>query len=145
MFVALGPSIARYLTVHCGLEVDLATNEECLDQSGALWKEKDRVLQELRDAKGEHDKAAVFRATLTPALRRGNEQMIRILSQALGMQEVPKMEDLRVKVREKHLIVTTLILKLTGKIQYHFPEVILFVGQGVPPDLGVLWRPAQTL
>jgi len=138
MFVALGPSIARYLTVHCGLEVDLATNEECLDQSGALWKEKDRVLQELRDAKGEHDKAAVFRATLTQALRRGNEQMIRILSQALGMQEVPEMEDLRV-------IVTTLILKLTGKIQYHFPEVILFVGQGVPPDLGVLWRPAQTL
>jgi serine/threonine protein kinase len=132
-------------TVHRVLEVDLAMNEECLDQSGTLCKEKDRVLQELRDARGEHDNAAVLQDTLSPALKSGNEPMIRKLSQALGMQEVPTLEGLRRNVREKHLILTTVILKLTGNIQYHFPEVILFVGQGLPPDLGVLWRPAQTL
>jgi hypothetical protein len=66
--------------------------------------------------------------------------MIRSLSQALGMQEVPTLEGLRRKVREKLLILTRIIWKLTGKIQYHFPEVIFFVGQGLPPDLGVLWR-----
>jgi hypothetical protein len=64
--------------------------------------------------------------------------MVRNLSQALGMKEVPTLQGLRRNVREKHLILTTVILKLTGNIQYHFPELILFVGQGLPPDLGVL-------
>ena len=122
------------------LQVDIAINEECLDESGTLCKEEDRVLQELRDARGEHDTAAVLQGTLLPALRSGNEPMIRSLSQALGMQEVPTLEGLRRKVREKLLILTRIIWKLTGKIQYHFPEVIFFVGQGLPPDLGVLWR-----
>jgi len=36
------------------LEVDLAMNEECLDHSGTLWKEKHHILQELRDARVEH-------------------------------------------------------------------------------------------
>jgi hypothetical protein len=125
-------------TVHRVLEVDLAMNEECLDQSGTLCKEKDRVLQELRDARGEHDNAAVLQDTLSPALKSGNDPMVRNLSQALGMKEVPTLQGLRRNVREKHLILTTVILKLTGNIQYHFPELILFVGQGLPPDLGVL-------
>jgi serine/threonine protein kinase len=140
---AHGAAFEQLTTVHRGLQVDLAMNEECLAQSGALWKEKDRVLQELRDARDDHEQAEEDQATFTPALRRGNEARIRILSQ--GMQEVPTLEGLRRNVREKHLIFTTVILKLTGKIQYHFPEVILFVGQGLPPDLAVLWRPAQTL
>ena len=63
----------------------------------------------------------------------------------MGMQEVPTLQGLRRTVREKHLILTTVILKLTGKIQFHFPEVILYVGQGLPTDLGVLLRPAQML
>jgi hypothetical protein len=35
--------------------------------------------------------------------------------------------------------------KLTGKIQDHFPEVIVYVGYGLPPELGGLWRPAHSL
>ena len=132
-------------TVHRVLEVDLGMNEDCLDESGTLWKEKDSVLQELRDARGKHDTAAKDEATLTPYLRCGDEARIRSLSQALDMQEVPTLEGLRRNVREKHLILTKFMLKLTGQIQYHFPEVILFVGLGLPPDLGVPWRPAQTL
>ena len=36
-------------------------------------------------------------------------------------------------------------MQLTSKIQRHFPEVILYVGQGLPPDLGLLWQPSQSL
>jgi hypothetical protein len=43
-------------------------------------------------------------------LRNGNEARIRILSQ--NMQEVPTLEGLRRNVREKHRIVTTVILEL---------------------------------
>jgi hypothetical protein len=131
--------------VHRVLEVDLPMNEECLDESGTLWKEKDRVLQDLQDARGGHDKATEDQVTLTPSLRSGNEARIRTLSLEMGMEKVPMLEGLQSNVREKHLIVTTVILKLTGKIQYHFPKVILFVGQGLPTYLGVLWLPAQTL
>jgi hypothetical protein len=103
------------------------------------------VMQEFRDARGEHDKAVEDQETFTTSLKRGNEARIRTLSQALDMEELPTLEGLRRKVPEKYLIVTTVILKITGQIQYLFPEVIFCVGQGLPPDLGVVWRPAQTL
>ena len=135
----------QLMTTHHMLEVDLAMNEECLDHSGTLWKEKHHILQELRDARVEHCNATRLQETLMPALRSGDEPFILTLSQAMGMQEVPTLQGLRRTVREKHLILTTVILKLTGKIQFHFPEVILYVGQGLPTDLGVLLRPAQML
>jgi hypothetical protein len=50
-------ALEQLTTVHRGLQVDLAMNEECLDESGALWKEKDRVLQKLRDARKDHEQA----------------------------------------------------------------------------------------
>ena len=66
------------------------------------------------------------------------------------------MRDLRQRVQEAQQTLTSQNLKLTNGIkhprtgkdyclQHHFPEIILFVGQGLPPDLGVLWRPAQSL
>jgi hypothetical protein len=32
-----------------------------------------------------------------------------------------------------------------GEIQQHFPEVVLFVGKGLPSELGLLWRPSRSL
>jgi hypothetical protein len=72
------------------------------------------VMQELRDARGEHDKAVEDQETFTTSLKRGNEARIRTLSQALDMEELPTLEGLRRKVPEKYLIVTTVILKITG-------------------------------
>jgi hypothetical protein len=50
-------ALEQLTAVHRGLQVDLEMNEQCLDESGALWKEKDRVLQELRGARKDHKQA----------------------------------------------------------------------------------------
>jgi serine/threonine protein kinase len=55
------------------------------------------------------------------------------------------LEDLQHNVRESLAHITNATFELTGEIQEQFPEVVLFIGQGLPPDLGALWRPPQSL
>ncbi len=142
--VVVGDAAPTALVLACSESIPWIVRARA-SRSFSIRSYRFRVLQELRDARGEHDNAAVLQDTLSPALKSGNDPMVRNLSQALGMKEVPTLQGLRRNVREKHLILTTVILKLTGKIQFHFPEVILYVGQGLPTDLGVLWLPAQML
>jgi serine/threonine protein kinase len=37
------------------------------------------------------------------------------------------------------------MMKLTGEMQHHFPEVILLVGKGLPSELAPLWRPSRSI
>jgi hypothetical protein len=61
------------------------------------------------------------------------------------MEAVPTLGDLRRTTREKLKMLTKVTAELTGEIQRHFPEVIFYVGDGLPPELGALWKPAQSL
>ena len=128
---------------HQRLERDLAVHEACMDGSGELSKEKEQVVRDLCHAHDEHKKATKMLKTLSPWIDGENEEMLRVVSTALGMHEVPSLDDLRRNTREKLNVLTENTRKLTGKIQHHFPEVIVYVGYGLPPELGGLWRPAH--
>ena len=71
--------------------------------------------------------------------------MITVVAQEFGLQGEATLEKLRSDARRARNDLTIQTVQLTGEIQRHFPEVILFVGQGLPPDLGSLWQPAQSL
>ena len=93
---------------------------------------------------------------LAAALDGGDQEEIDGALQLMKLPADTTMRDLRRRLQQSQETLASKTLKLTSGIkhprtgkdhclQYHFPEVILFVGQGLPPDLGVLWRPAQTL
>ena len=74
--------------------------------------------------------------------------MIRIQAKVFGLQDVPTdklMDRLRQDVKEASGGLTTAMMKLMGEIQQHFPEVIFFVGKGLPSELGLLWLPSRSL
>ena len=116
-----------------------------MDGSGELSREKEEAVRNLCHAHDEYQTATENLNTLTPLIHGRNEQRVRKVSAALGMQEVPSLDDLRRNTREKLDVLTENTRKLTGKIQDHFPEVIVYVGYGLPPELGGLWRPAHSL
>jgi hypothetical protein len=55
------------------------------------------------------------------------------------------MNRLRQDVKEASDGLTAAMMNLIREIQQHFPEVILFVGKGLPSELGLLWRPSRSL
>ena len=138
-------ALQHLVQVHRQLEEDLGVCEECLDGSGLQYKEKDAVVQTLRDARKKHENAQLALEALTPWIKGGNQRMIKVVSQEFGLQGEVTLKKLRSDARTTLNDLTIQTLKLTGEIQRHFPEVILFVGQGLPPDLGSLWQPAQSL
>ena len=138
-------ALQHLMQVHRQLEEDLGVCEECLDGSGLQYKEKDAVVQTLRDARKKHENAQLALEALTPWIKGGNQRMIKVVSQEFGLQGEVTLKKLRSDARTTLNDLTIQTLKLTGEIQRHFPEVILFVGQGLPPDLGSLWQPAQSL
>jgi hypothetical protein len=133
----------------CGmLEADLKEHEECLDSSGRLSKKKDTLVAELQAARALHDDKAEALETLTAVIRNGNEVRIRKRAEEYGLQDVPSdqlMTRLRQDVKEASGGLTAAMMKLTGEIQQHFPEVILLVGKGLPSELGPLWRPSRSI
>jgi hypothetical protein len=139
----------RHAVEVCGmLDADLKEFEACLDSSGLLSKEKDELVQKLQAARILHDDKLEALAALTPAIKNGNELRIRSIAQTYGLQGVPTVElmsKLRQEVNAASRDLTTVMLQLTGEIQHHFPEVILLVGKGLPSELGLLWRPSQSL
>ena len=149
-------AVKHLVQVHRMLDNDLDMNEECLDESGVLSKEKDGAVRELREAKEIHKKSLRAMRMLASVMDGGDQEEIEGVLQVLKLPADTSMRDLRQRVQEAQQTLTATTLKLTSGIkhphsgkdhclQQHFPEVILFVGQGLPSDLGVLWRPAQTL
>jgi hypothetical protein len=137
-------AIKGLLQVYRMLEEDIRLNDECLDSSGKLSKDKDHSVLELRKARAEHKKALGDLSMLKTVMERGEEQTLRFL-QFLNLPQNTTLSDLQHSVRVSLKHVTDATFKLSGEIQAHFPEVVLFIGQGLPPDLGALWRPPQSL
>jgi len=141
----------RRIQLYSMLEKDLEVNTECLHQddiSGRLCQRRDAAIQELRNAKGVHATSMVSLESLTPVIKGGNKNLIKALAKVFDLQDVPTDElqgKLRRDIRSSHDILTTATQILTGEIQLHFPEVLLFIGQGLPLELGPLWRPVQSL
>ena len=137
-------AIKGLLQVYRMLEEDIRLNDECLDSSGKRSKIKDQSVLELRKARDEHKKALRDLSMLKTAMEEGEEQRLGIL-QLRKLPENTTLEDLQQNVRESLAHITNATFELTGEIQEQFPEVVLFIGQGLPPDLGALWRPPQSL
>jgi len=136
------------------LEKDLEMHTACLDSkdsggiTGHLCQQRDVVLQELREAREVHTKSMMSLQSLTPVIEGGNETQIQAFAQMFGLLGVPTnelQEKLRRDVRVARDTLTTASQNLTGEMQRHFPEVVLFIGQGLPLELASLWRPAQSL
>ena len=138
-------AVRTLMRVHDMLEQDLKVKDECMDGSGILSKKKDDLVKKLLNAHGKFKDAVTAQDTLTPLLNAGNESMSRAVSQALEMATVPTLGDLRCNTREKLKALTNITAELTGEIQHHFPEVIFYVGDGLPSELGALWQPATSL
>ena len=82
---------------------------------------------------------------LTEAQDGGDADEIAGILHTMKLPAGTTVKDLRQRVQESHRSLTAKTLQLTiGSVQHHFPETILYVGAGLPPDLAVLWRPAQT-
>jgi hypothetical protein len=116
------------------VEEDIRLNDECLDSSGKRSKDKDQSVLELHKAREEHKKALTDLSMLKMAMEEGDEE------QKLGILKLRKLpgnttlEDLQRNVRVSLEHIADATFKLSGKIQAHFPEVVLFIGQGLPPD-----------
>ncbi len=110
-----------------------------LADEGALALARQEALQALKSARDEH-KAATLTLQMA-ALFQGKEEMAR----AMGFPAVPGLNESRCRVQAAAAALRIATVRLTGELQGFFPEVILFIGQGLPAELGALWRPAQTL
>jgi len=137
-------AIKGLLQVYRMLEEDIRLNDECLDSSGKRSKVKDQSVLELRKARVEHKKALRDLNMLRTAMEEDEEQRLGIL-QLRKLPENTTLEDLQRNVRVSLAHITDATFTLTGEIQEQFPEVVLFIGRGLPPDLGALWRPPQSL
>ena len=121
------------------LEAAIERSKQCEHSQGKLAKEKNRIVEQLKNAREKHNVAA------------GMEQMAVLLQvndaliSAMRLTVAPDLEESRQKVREAAAMLTATTVQLTGEMQQFFPEVILFIGKGLPPELGALWRPAQVL
>jgi len=138
-------AIKGLLQVYRMLEEDIRLNDECLDSSGKRSKEKDQSVLELRKAREEHKKALGNLSLLKIAMEEGDEE------QKLGFLLLRKLPgnttlvDLKRNARVSLEQVTDATFKLSGEILSDFPEVVLFIGQGLPSDLAALWRPSRSL
>jgi hypothetical protein len=145
-------AMRRVVQVYRMLEEDLKQYEECLKGSlsrfrraGQLAKEKDELVKDLCNARKVHKKKSIDLILLRTVMETGDAKEARNLLQARKLPVDTTLETLRRETRAAFEDVTTVMLKLTGRIQYHFPEVSLFVGKGLPSELVALWRPSQSL
>ena len=142
---AQSAAVQRVVNVERMLQMELTENEECVDDSGRRSREKDAALESLRKARELHAQKSTALESLAPVLNMGNETVIRNVASALGLDGVPTLQGLRHDARVASDNAAAAVFNLTGSIQLCFPEVTLFLGPGLPPDLGMLWRPALSL
>jgi len=146
-------SMQRFVKVYHCLGKDLEMHERCLnDTPGQLYAQKDRVIKELCDAKQMYAKSIRSLKLLTIAIEGGDEDEIEDVTSSVmkrfGLQKMPDKDlqkSLRHKIRSAYNDVTTATQTLAGEIQRHFPEVILIIGNGLPSELGSIWRPIQQM
>jgi tRNA A-37 threonylcarbamoyl transferase component Bud32 len=131
------------------LQEEIRLNNECLDNSGTRSKDKDKAVLELRKAREEH-KALTDLSMLKKAREDGEEKQklgvlgILKVARVLGIWKVASvMCSSETRISLEHI--TDATFKLSGEIQPDFPEVVLFIRKGLPPDLAALWRPPQSL
>jgi hypothetical protein len=153
------------------LEEDIRVNAECLDSPGKrsgypratfprafpraiktrLVVQKDEAVRELCQAREEHKKALKTLNKLKPLLEGDEKQTLSFhlefsfLCILQNMSVNIKLVDLQRNVQVSLRRITDATFKVSGEIQAHFPEVVLFIGKGLPPDLAALWRPPQSL
>ena len=129
------------------LQQHLSVTEACIDTSGTLSKEKDDAVAELQAARRAHDEAQETLEVLTPVIKGGNDVKVRAVAMALGRVDEGNvsLEALKKEVGAAQERLTSATVKLSADLGFHFPEVILFVGLGLPAELGMLWRPNQSL
>jgi len=143
-------ALTRLIEVYHHLGSNIEIDEKCfIDTPGQLYAQKERVIKELSDASRIHARTIRSLKTLTIAMEGGDEDEIqRMVTYVMNGQNVLR-EDLQGKlkrdIRSAYNDVTTATQTLSGEIQRHFPEVILFIGSGLPSELGSLWRPKQQL
>ena len=146
-------ALRSLVEVYHHLETNIEMDRKCLKGTpGQLYAQKDRVIKELWDAKEIHAKTIRSLKTLMIAIEGGDKDEIEdatsTVKKRFGLQEVLQKDlqkSLRNKIRSAYNDVTTATQTLAGEIQRHFPEVILFIGNGLPSELGSLWRPTQQL
>jgi len=116
-----------------------------------LVVQKDEAVRELCKAREEHKKALKTLNVLKPLLEGDEKQTwmdrLELWTQCIFRKKPGNITliDLQRNVRVSLKRITDATFKISGKIQAHFPEVVLFIGQGLPPDLAALWRPPQSL
>jgi hypothetical protein len=137
--------VRALVAVHHMLEKDLKIHQACLPGCGSLYIQKDEVAEEMRSAREVHDKAQTALRVLSSLVGGQDDNLVATVAKALGFEHVPPLEDLRHNLRVSLNALNAITFKLTGELLPQFPEVILFIGHGLPSELGVLWRPAQTL
>jgi serine/threonine protein kinase len=127
------------------LKNDREAHVESLCSTGKLFQEKDDAVRELCDARQAHGKAVRWLKTFMDHKDYLEDEDSRdMLEQVKKRSKCTSLEELRHTEHDKLNACTAATLKLTGRIQRQFPEVILFVGRGLPDELGMLWRPAQS-
>jgi len=145
-------ALERLVDLYLNLEENLEMDEKCLNV-GQLYAQKDQVIKDLSEASKKHAQMLRSISTLTGAIAGGHEDEIRdTVNFVNGFWQYGQdvlQEDLQGKlksdIRSAYNDVTSATKTLAGVIQRHFPEVILFIGKGLPSELGSLWRPAQQL
>ena len=142
---AQSAAVQRAVLVDAMLQADIDGNDACIDDTGKLSLDKTRILQEIGRAKEAHKKAAFNLHMLKPVIDFGAEEQRQGVLQVLKLPDDTTLGDLREHVRQTQHDLTAATLEVTGDIQQHFPEVVFFVGHGLPPDLAALWRPSQSL
>jgi len=143
-------ALRRLIEVYHHLGTNIEMDEKCLNNTpGQLYAQKDQVIKELWDASRIHAKTIRSLKTLTIAMEGGDEEEIqRMVAFVMNGQDVLREDlqgNLKRDIRSAYNDVTTATQTLSGEIQRHFPEVILFIGCGLPSELGSLWRPKQQL
>jgi len=143
-------ALRRLIEVYHYLGSNIEIDGKCLnDTPGQLYAQKDQVIKELWDASRIHAKTIRSLKTLTIAMEGGDEEEIqRMVAFVMNGQDVLREDlqgNLKREIRSAYNDVTTATQTLSGEIQRHFPEDVLFIGCGLPSELGSLWRPTQQL
>jgi len=143
-------ALRRLIEVYHHLGNILEIDEKCLnDTPGQVYAHKDQVIKELWDATQMHAKTIRSLKFLTIAIEGGDEEEIqRTTTFVMNGQDVLRENlqgNLKRDIRSAYNDVTTATQTLAEEIQRHFPEVILFIGNGLPSELESFWRPTQQL
>ena len=127
------------------LAEDHKLSKSCLSGTGKLAQERDDAVKKLCDVRKAHGHAARWLKTFLDNQNAVDDEGAKeVLELVKKRSKCTTLEELRHAEREKLDACMKATFDLTGSIQRQFPEIILYVGRGLPAELGMLWRPAQS-